>query len=294
MWLLFAQAADTASKAAAPAAAAAGQAAPAAAAAAPATAAPAVAPAAVAETVAQTSQFMQMLDSGLMHWMIAGGIFMWPILVLGVLAAAVIIERFRSLKMLGTNVELLRGKVRDALAEGRAEDALHACDAEQGPVPAILAAGLRKLILVRRLGYDAANTEEQVNKAMDEYGVHIVAALERHLSILATVASAAPMLGFLGTVQGMILSFADIVALDGKGSIVVAAAKGIEVALITTAFGLIVGIPAYVAYNYFTSIVNRFVLDVQESSSELMETVSVKAAIEDSRMQTAAAGGVGS
>ncbi len=86
--------------------------------------------------------------------------------------------------------------------------------------------------MLRRLNYDAGRIEEQVVKAMDDYGVHIVAALEKHLPILATVSSAAPMLGFLGTVQGMVISFDDIVAGSGEKNIVELAADGIMVALL--------------------------------------------------------------
>ncbi|MFP6763680.1 MAG: MotA/TolQ/ExbB proton channel family protein, partial [Planctomycetaceae bacterium] len=201
-----------------------------------------------------------MLNSGALGLLRKGGWFMAPILVMGVIAAGVIIERFRSLKMLTADSGTVREKVLLLLREDRIEEALELCEREQGPVPAILSAGLRKFLVMRRLGYDAAKTEEQVVKAMDDYGVHIVAALEKHLPVLATVSSAAPMLGFLGTVAGMITSFEEIVAKMGETNIVEAAAGGISVALLTTAFGLIIGIPAFMAFNYFSSIINRFVL----------------------------------
>lgn len=220
----------------------------------------------------------EMLHSGALGYMIDGGIFMWPILILGVVALAVIIERYRALLMLNTQAEDLRRKVRELLEEDRVEEALNLCDREQGPVPAILAAGLRKYLLADRLGYDAAKIEEQVIKGMDDYSVHIVAAMERHLPILATVSSAAPMIGFLGTVQGMVLSFADIVAKMGEVNIVVAAADGIMVSLLTTVLGLIVGIPSFIAFNYFNSVVNEFVLNVEESAAELIETVTMQLA----------------
>jgi len=114
---------------------------------------------------------------------------------------------------------------------------------------------------------------------MDDYSSHIVAALERHLPILATVSSVAPMLGFLGTVHGMIIAFDDIVAKMGETNIVEAAAGGISVALLTTCFGLIVGIPAFMAFNYFTSVINRFVLQVEESATDLIETVTLQMAL---------------
>ncbi len=218
------------------------------------------------------------LNAGALGYMIAGGIFMWPILILGVVALAVIIERYRALLMLNTQAEALREKVRELLEADRVEEALNLCDRERGPVPAILAAGLRKYLVADRLGYDAAKIEEQVIKGMDDYSVHIVAAMDRHLPILATVSSAAPMLGFLGTVQGMVLSFADIVAKMGEVNIVVAAADGIMVSLLTTVLGLVVGIPAFIAFNYFNSVVNEFILKVEESSAELIEAVTMQLA----------------
>lgn len=222
-----------------------------------------------------------MMHTGALGYMFDGGIFMWPLLLLGILAMGVIIERFRALMMLNTRAESLRTKVRELLEADRIEDALHLCDREQGPVPAILAAGLRKYLLAHRLGYDAAKIEEQVVKGMDDYSIHIVAAMERHLPILATVSSAAPMIGFLGTVQGMVQSFADIVAKMGEMNIVQAAADGIKVSLLTTVLGLLVGIPAFVMFNYFTSAINQFVLDVEESASELIEAVTMQLAFRD-------------
>ena len=116
---------------------------------------------------------------------------------------------------------------------------------------------------------------------MDDYSIHIVAAMEKHLPILATVSSAAPMIGFLGTVQGMVQSFADIVAKMGEMNIVQAAADGIMVSLLTTVLGLVVGIPAFIMFNYFTSAINQFVLDVEESASELIESVTMQLAFRD-------------
>jgi biopolymer transport protein ExbB len=217
-----------------------------------------------------------MLGTGAMGLLIEGGIFMWPILILGIVATGVIIERCRSLMMLSTDFSALRSEVADLLRSDRVEEALHLCDTQQGPVPAVLAAGVRQFLVLRQLNYDPGRIEDNVVKAMEDYSVHVVAALERHLPILATVSAVAPMLGFLGTVQGMIIAFDDIIRLMGETNIVVAAAAGIKTALLTTCFGLIVGIPAYLAYNYFTSVINRYVLDVEESASELMETVTLQ------------------
>ena len=229
----------------------------------------------------EPSWFAELTDSGAMGYMKRGGFFMWPILIMGIIALGVMIERFRSLRMLATDTAKLRDEVLDLMYQHRVEEALELCDREQGPVPAILGTGLRKLVMLQRLGYDPGRIEEQVVKSMDDYGIHIVAALERHLPILASVSTAAPMLGFLGTVQGMIVAFDDIVAKMGEMNIVEAAAGGISVALLTTCFGLIVGLPSLLTFNYFTSVINRFVLDVEQSATELIEAVTMQMAIEE-------------
>ena len=215
-------------------------------------------------------------ESGALKLLLEGGPFMWPLLILLIMTIAVIIERYRSLKLLDTDSDALREEVVELLSNDKVEDSLQLCDNSRGPVPAILSNGLRKYLVLRRLNYDQAQMEQQVVKSMENYGVNIVATLERHLPILATIASVAPMLGFLGTVQGMIVAFGDIEANIGQQNIVQAAASGIRVALLTTAFGLLVGIPAYMAFNYFTGLINNFVLEVESSAAELIEVVSIR------------------
>ncbi len=212
-------------------------------------------------------------------FLIQGGLFLWPILLKGIICAGVIIERYRSLNMLSGDSKQLRTDVQTLLETNQIKEAFELCNAQQGPVPAILATGLRKYLVLQTLDYEPAKIEEQVVKSMDDYSVHIVAALERHLPILATISSAAPMLGFLGTVQGMIVAFDDIVAKMGETNIVEAAAVGIKVSLMSTCFGLIVGIPAVVAFYYFSGLINRFVLDVEESATEMIEAVTLQTAI---------------
>lgn len=226
--------------------------------------------------VAESSGLPDFLQSGALGKLLEGGVFMLILLILLILAVGVIIERYRSLKMLETDPTHLQNEVVDLLSNDKVEDALKLCEESRGPVSAILSTGLRKYLVLRRLGYDQGQTEEQVIKSMESSGVHIVAALERHLPILATIASVAPMLGFLGTVQGMIVAFGDIEANVGQQNIVQAAAAGIRVALLTTAFGLMVGIPAYIAFNYFTGIINQFVLQVEQSAADLIEAVSLR------------------
>lgn len=237
-------------------------------------------PEANVDSEAEDDESTAFWKSGAIGLLLDGGLFMWPILLMGVLATGVIIERYRSLRMVQADSGNVRDRVLRLLREDRVEDALLLCESEEGPVPAVLSSGLRRYYVLRRLDYDPAAIEPQVVKAMDDYGVHIAAALEKNLAILATVSSAAPMLGFLGTVQGMIVAFKDIVDQMGETNIVAAAAQGIQVSLLTTCFGLIVGIPAFIAFNYFTSVTNRYVLDVEESATDLVESVTLQMAFD--------------
>jgi biopolymer transport protein ExbB len=230
----------------------------------------------VAEVVVEPTWLELVMQEGAVGLLLEGGFFMWPLLILAIVGMAVVIERWRSLKMLDSDGEKLRQEVIDLLSDDKPEDALYLCESERGPVAAMLSNGLRKYLVLKKLGHDQAQIEEQVVKSMENYGVHVVAALERHLPILATISSVAPMLGFLGTVQGMIVAFSDIVEKMGEVNIVEAAASGIQVALLTTCFGLIVGIPAYIFFNYFTSIINGFVLEVEGTAAELIEVVTVR------------------
>ncbi len=237
----------------------------------------------VAEQIVEATEpgvFSELIHSGALGFLLEGGLFMWPIMILGILALAVIIERWRSLKMLNADSSEMRNQVIDLLTNDKVEEALTYTDSKRGPVAAILSNGLRKYVVLRRLNYDPARIEEQVVKSMENYGVHIVAALERHLPVLAITSSVAPMLGFLGTVQGMIVSFKNIVETMGEVNIVEAAASGIQVALLTTCFGLIIGIPAFMAFNYFSSVINGFVLEVEETAQELMEVVTLQVTLE--------------
>lgn len=222
-----------------------------------------------------------LLHSGAMSYMLDGGFFMWPILFCAVLGLAVVIERFRSLRLIATDAEALRAQVLQLLHEGRAEEAIALCARSRGPVPAILAVGLHRYEMLRRLNYDPARIEESVVKAMDDYGVHITAALEKNLPVLSTIATVAPMLGSLGTVVGMVVLFQDVVDKFGTTNIILAAAAGIKLKLIVTIWGLMVGIPAYVFFNYFTAVVNRYILEAEETASQLIEALTLRLAKAD-------------
>jgi biopolymer transport protein ExbB len=113
---------------------------------------------------------------------------------------------------------------------------------------------------------------ERVKEAIENAGRQEVSKLEKGLSILATVAGVAPLLGFLGTVTGMIQAFMRIEDLAGAAN-PSDLAGGIWEALLTTAFGLIVGIPAYAFYNYFLSSIKKFVSDMETVANDVVDTM---------------------
>jgi biopolymer transport protein ExbB len=230
-----------------------------------------------------------LLHSGALGYMIDGGFFMWPILFMAILGIGVVIERFRSLRLIATDGEKLRSQVLQMLDEDCVEDAIALCAQARGPVPAILAVGLHRYEILRRLNYDPARIEEQVIKAMDDYSVHIMAALEKNLPILATIANVAPMVGSVGTVVGMVVLFQDVVDKFGTVNIILAAAAGIKLKLIVTVWGLMVGIPAYIFYNYFSTVVNRYILEAEQTASQLIEALTLRLATEASRTDGAGA-----
>lgn len=189
----------------------------------------------------------------------AGGEFMYPILVLLIFGVAISIERLISLTRAGVNTRKFLNQVTVALDKKGIDAAIEVCQKTRGPVASIFHAGLLR----------ADRGAEHVEKAITNAGTIEMAFLERGLIWLATVITLAPMLGFTGTVRGMVVAFDDIKnANDISPSIV---ADGISVALLTTLFGLIVAIIIQVFHNYFISKIDRLVIDMEETSVELVD-----------------------
>lgn len=195
----------------------------------------------------------------MVEYFVAGGAFMWPILVCLVLGIAISIERFISLTRASVNTRKFLAQVTGALDKGGTNEAIEICQKTKGPVASIFHAGLIR----------ADRGLEHVEKAITNAGSIEMAFLERGLIWLSTFITVAPMLGFTGTVAGMVRAFDDIKrANDISPSIV---ASGISVALLTTLFGLIVAIILQVFHNYFISKVDRLVIDMEETSAELVD-----------------------
>ena len=192
-----------------------------------------------------------------------GGILMIPILFCSVLALAIILERFYVLHQAQINTQEFMARIREVLKRNKIMDAVQLCEDTPGPIARILRAGIMK--------YD--RSRQVIKEAIEEAGRHEIPVLEKYFGVLSTIITVAPLLGFLGTVSGMIRTFMKI---QEKGGAVNPGdlASGIWEALLTTAAGLAVAIPIMVVYNYLVTRVDGFILDMEKSSTDLVEILS--------------------
>lgn len=197
-----------------------------------------------------------------------GGILMIPLFILSIVAIYVIAERWRTLENSRMDVNTMLNNIESLLKSGSQHRAIHYCEEFDKPLARILKSG------IRRLGRPIRDIEEAIHNA----GKKEIFQLEKRMNWLATIASVAPLIGFTGTVTGMIRAFMDIQSLQGNVNPSVLAG-GIWEALITTATGLIVGIIALGFYNYLVGKVNRMVFELENASADfidLLQTPSPK------------------
>lgn len=199
-------------------------------------------------------------SQSLFYILLQGGYIMIPIGLLSILAIFVIAERWRVLNNSQMDNEKFLGTVEDMLKEGSTRQAIRYCEEVDKPLSRILKQG------IKRLGRPILDIEDAIKNA----GKREIHQLEKKMDWLATIAGVAPLLGFLGTVTGMIQAFMEIQSLQGNVNPSVLAG-GIWEALITTAAGLAVGIFAFFFYNYLISRINRMVFDLEVSTTEFIE-----------------------
>jgi len=189
------------------------------------------------------------------------GFMRWPLGLCVVIAIIVIIWKFFDLMAKTGRTKKILGEVNQLLSEQKIEEAMEVCRESDSPAANILFAGLER----RRDGTD------RVMKAIENQGLLELSKLEKGLVILATLMNVAPLLGFLGTVIGMIIAFQAIeVAGEVEATLV---AGGIKVALLTTATGLAIAIPVSIAHNYFVSRIDSLVIDMEESAQKMIDTL---------------------
>ncbi len=190
-----------------------------------------------------------------------GGIFMWPLLACAVAGLVIIVWKFLTLMGTSSRTRQVLGDVDGLISGHRIEEAKARCRDSNTPVANILLAGLEK--------HDQGT--DRVMAAIENEGMIQMSRLESGLVWLATIANVAPLLGFLGTVAGMIIAFGAIEAAGEVDATLVAG--GIKVALITTAAGLSIAIPVNIAHNYFVTKIDGLVIEMEESSQNLIETL---------------------
>jgi biopolymer transport protein ExbB len=195
-----------------------------------------------------------------------GGPVLWLILLSSAVAVVVFIERFLHCHRAQINsTEFLNG-VRTVLKRNNVVEALSICDATPGPVA--------RLVKVAILNRD--HGRERVREALEEAGLAEVPRLEEKLNLLATIAQLAPLLGLLGTVLGFINTF-ELMKAQGLYAHIGDLSDGVWKALVCTAAGLAVAIPAHAGYNYLVSRVNSIVLDMERAATEIVNIVTEEA-----------------
>lgn len=190
-----------------------------------------------------------------------GGWMMWPLGVSGLIGLIVIVWKLIHLTSKSSQMKKFLTEADTLIGQGKIDSVLTLARNSNAPAARVLAAGLER----RDEG------TERVMKAIENVGVIEMANLESGLVWLATVSNVAPMLGFLGTVIGMIEAFQAIeLAGEVEATLV---AGGIKVALITTAAGLTIAIPVSIAHNYFISRIDRLVLDMEEAAQKMVDAL---------------------
>ena len=195
----------------------------------------------------------------MVDFFVQGGGFMWPILIALLFGLAIIGERAYSLLNSSSNTDQFFEDVKTVYDDSGKEQAIELCENTPGPVASIFYAGLSKM----------GNAKEEIEKAVQNAGGLEMAFLEKNMIWINSVITIAPMLGFTGTVVGMIKAFEDIKMANDISPAVVAG--GISQALLTTAFGLIVAMIMQVAQNFFVSMIDKLILDMEEQSIKIVE-----------------------
>lgn len=191
-----------------------------------------------------------------------GGILIYPMILLSIIGLAVFLERFFAIKKATINSRAFLNKIKVLVMNNQLEEAIQVSSQIDAPVAHVLNGILKR----RNLSYEEIKDSVETEANLQIYQ------LEKYFNVLGTIAAVSPLIGFLGTVTGMIRTFMAIEAHAGQVEPAILAG-GIWEALITTAVGLVIGIPALIAYNYLVSKVEKFVFEIQQSSLDLLEII---------------------
>ncbi|MCD4832720.1 MAG: MotA/TolQ/ExbB proton channel family protein [Bacteroidales bacterium] len=201
----------------------------------------------------------------LSYWELAlkGGWIMIPIAVLSIIAVYIFIERYFAIKQASQTDINFMNKIKDYIHDDKIDSALALCQSTNSPVAKMIEKGLQRI----------GRPLNDINAAIETVGNLEISTLEKSLPALATVSGAAPMIGFLGTVIGMIRAFYDM-ANAGNNIDVSLLSNGIYTAMVTTVAGLMVGIIAYLAYNILVAKIEKVVFQLEANTSEFMDLLN--------------------
>ncbi len=194
---------------------------------------------------------------------LAGGWLMWVLLLLCGVTIFIFVERFVAiLRASRLNINFMN-RIRDFIVEGKIKDAVALCRKENTPIARMIEKG------IERLGRPMSD----VQNAIENVANLEVSKLENGLPFLATIAGGAPMIGFLGTVIGMVQTFMDMSQAGGTVDLALLSG-GMYVAMVTTVGGLLVGIPAYFGYNYLVARIEKLVFRMEANSIAFMDILN--------------------
>ncbi len=195
----------------------------------------------------------------------------WPMIPLGLLLVAAIyifVERYMTVRKANADSEDFMKQVRNYVLKGNLEGAKGLCESRNDPFARMIHKGISRL---------GTGTLKDIEASIENVGKLEIIRLERRLPLLATIAGAAPMIGFMGTVLGMIEAFSVIQA-AGDSANAAELAGGISTAMITTVTGLVVGVLAYLGYNILVALVNKVVFKLELTSSDFLDLLHEPAA----------------
>ena len=219
-------------------------------------------------TLLQTAEVVeQVTEAGQMSlWQLfnSGGWLMWVLLALGGVTIFIFVERFLAIRKASKGMNMgFMNRIRDAISDANIRAAIDMCRRSNTPIARMVEKG------IERLGRPMAD----VQSAIENVANLEVSRLENGLPFLATIAGGAPMIGFLGTVMGMVQTFMDMSAAGGTVDMALLSG-GMYVAMVTTVGGLLVGIPAYFGYNYLVAAIEKLVFRMEANSIAFMDILN--------------------